>query len=215
MICSVLAEIWLAAGDEVTITFTGPQLHIELFNHESHAEYFVICFKSVPNNYGRRCPIGYASLYYMTTSAATKYRYHISRQGQISDTRYTEVRGRVVFGEGGSITVLAYKLPSKCTLRLVNAQKFVPTTTTTTTTEKISTTTVVTKETSYGTVYFVVGGLALLLILIVAVGFIWILCRKTNATNNPNNRAAPMNQSDDQNDQRVTSVVSAKKCRGL
>uniref|UniRef100_A0A7E4V5N3 DOMON domain-containing protein n=1 Tax=Panagrellus redivivus TaxID=6233 RepID=A0A7E4V5N3_PANRE len=183
-----MAEMRLYAGEEVTVTFTGPELQIEIDNHKTEGEMFVMCFKSYPNNYARRCPIGYASLYYLTSQWGITYRYYITRRGHLSDTSLTDVLGPIVFGKDGSITLLVYKLPSKCTLRVLNAAKVVPTTTTTTTTttEKTTTTIASIKETSYKTVYFVIGGLALLLIIIIAVGIVWILWhRKTNATPPP------------------------------
>uniref|UniRef100_A0A7E4V4M2 Uncharacterized protein n=1 Tax=Panagrellus redivivus TaxID=6233 RepID=A0A7E4V4M2_PANRE len=96
-------------------------------------------------------------------------RYHINRRGELLRESFTVIFGKIVFNVDGSLTLLVSKLPNGGLLRLTNAEKFVPTTTTTTT-EAVTSTTAKVKETPYRTVFFVTGGLALLFILIIAVG---------------------------------------------
>uniref|UniRef100_A0A7E5A1I0 Ephrin RBD domain-containing protein n=1 Tax=Panagrellus redivivus TaxID=6233 RepID=A0A7E5A1I0_PANRE len=180
--------------DEVTITFTGPELLIEIDNHDDQGNVFVMCFKSYPNSYANRCPKGYASLYYWTTENILSYRYFINRKGELLYATLTLIVGKIVFGEDGSVTLLVHKLPRACTFRLLNAQKVIQTTTTTTTAQITSTTTLI-KKASYNTVYFVVGGLAILLILIIVFIVAYLLWSKK--ANTINNQAVPIIQSDD------------------
>uniref|UniRef100_A0A7E4V866 Ephrin RBD domain-containing protein n=1 Tax=Panagrellus redivivus TaxID=6233 RepID=A0A7E4V866_PANRE len=161
---SVVGEVRMVAGQEETFTFTGPELHIEIDNPlRTDAQIFLMCFKSYPNNVARRCPTGYASLYYWTSESVFTYKYHINRRGELLRESFTRILGKIVFNVDGSLTLLVSKLPNRGLLRLTNAEKVVPTTTTTTT-EKITSTTTKVKETSYQTVFFVTGGLALLFI---------------------------------------------------
>uniref|UniRef100_A0A7E4UR66 ZP domain-containing protein n=1 Tax=Panagrellus redivivus TaxID=6233 RepID=A0A7E4UR66_PANRE len=205
---NVMSEIRLAEGEEVTFTFTGPELKIEIDNHDDEGNVFVMCFKSYPNSNANRCPRGYASLYYGTSKFTLMYRFFINRKGELLRSTLTLIVGKIVFGEDGYMTLLMYKLPRACTFRLPNAQKVIPTTTTTT--AQITSTVAVVKESSYKTLYFVIGCLALLLVLIIVVGLVCIFLRKkTDATNN---QVVPINQSGDNDDQLcLNSTPSTRK----
>uniref|UniRef100_A0A7E4V600 Galectin n=1 Tax=Panagrellus redivivus TaxID=6233 RepID=A0A7E4V600_PANRE len=172
-------------GDEVTITFNGPRLYFNIENPQLHDwKRFVLCFKSYPNTVREHCPRGYA-LFYSYVLGQARICYKMTRLGTIVDASASKMRGSVFFGNDGSVTIKVLQLPPSGYVRLINAQKVVPTTTTTTIPVRSTTTIPKTVKTTSYTVYYVIGGLVLLFILIVGSVIAWLCWSRKSRLSSP------------------------------
>uniref|UniRef100_A0A7E4VDQ5 Uncharacterized protein n=1 Tax=Panagrellus redivivus TaxID=6233 RepID=A0A7E4VDQ5_PANRE len=208
-----LTLVMLGVGDEVTVTFTGNLLRLHVLNPKRrHRERFTVCFKSHPNNIAEYCPRGYATLYYWSWENLPASQYRINRRGKL-DGSTDEIEGDVVFNDDGSVTLRVQELPYGCSVKLLNAEKVIPTTTT----EKPTTTVTVPEvKTLNNTVYYVIGGLAVLLVVIVGTAAIWICySRKSKPEKEVKGGLVPANGSDDNNISRLTSTSPPRTSNNL
>uniref|UniRef100_A0A7E4VPS2 Uncharacterized protein n=1 Tax=Panagrellus redivivus TaxID=6233 RepID=A0A7E4VPS2_PANRE len=202
------ADVYLFLNDEIRVTFSGPELMINMENPRlTEALQFVLCLKSYPTTTQKYCPKGYASFYYWFVGQ-DRIRYRMTRYGMIVDGTASIIRGNVLFDYDGSVTIKVVKLPPGSYVHLVNAEKVIPTTTTIRQSTTTMTTTDMVKTASF-TIYYVIGGLALVLVLIVGAVIACIcwskksraandvegdtrpIAVKTDKSAKPNSRASP------------------------
>uniref|UniRef100_A0A7E4V4P2 Transmembrane protein n=1 Tax=Panagrellus redivivus TaxID=6233 RepID=A0A7E4V4P2_PANRE len=113
----------------------------------------------------------------------------MTRRGTIVDGTSSRIRGWVLFGDDGSVTIKAVQFPPGCYAHLVNAEKVIPTTTTV---SQSTITTTETVQTASFTIYYVIGGLALLFGLIVGVVIAFICwSRKSRSSNDVEGETKP------------------------
>uniref|UniRef100_A0A7E4V4R2 Ephrin RBD domain-containing protein n=1 Tax=Panagrellus redivivus TaxID=6233 RepID=A0A7E4V4R2_PANRE len=169
------ADVNLFLNDEVTVTFNGPELLLNVENPRLKKwEQFTLCLKSVPSTVQKYCPKGYASFFYWVIGQE-RIRYRMTRSGKIVGGQY--------------ITIKAVQFPPGCYVHLVNAEKVIPTTTT------IPRSTITTTQmvaTASFTIYYVIGGLTLLFVLIVGVVTAYICwSRKSRSSNDVQGERKP------------------------